>query len=741
MTHALDLHEIQLVMEGKHYDPFRVLGLHPLADESGLAVLQTWMPDVATVVATLPSGEVFALDKIEEAGFFRAQVPYSENAQTYTLTLTFHDGQTVTTRDPYTFWPVISDYDTLLLSQGNHHHAYDKLGSHLRSQEDVEGVYFAVWAPNAERVSVVGHFNGWNGLRHPMRSMGASGIWELFIPGLQHGELYKYEVRAKSGAILLKSDPYGRYMEKRPNTASIVWDINQYSWNDANWMAERQQDPRKKPISIFEVHLGSWKRDPKTDDFLGYRELAQDLVAYVKEQGYTHIELMPVAEHPFDGSWGYQVIGYFAPTSRFGTPEDFMYFVDYMHQNNIGVIVDWVPGHFPKDTTGLAYFDGQALYEYADPRKGEHQDWGTHIFDYGRNEVRNFLVTNALFWLDKYHIDGLRVDAVASILYLDFSRNEGEWVPNMYGGRENLEAIDFLKRMNEVVHQYHPGVLIMAEESSAYPGVTAPVYAGGLGFDFKWGMGWMNDSLSYIESNPVYRKYDHHKISFYMVYAYSENYALPISHDEVVHGKRALLDKMPGDVWQKFAGLRVFLSYMWTMPGKKLLFMGQDFGQWQEWKHDYSLDWHLLEFPSHQGVQHLVRDLNALYTQYPALYTGDNVAGGFEWINADDADQSIYSYMRHDVDSDQYLVVLHNFTPVQRDDYRIGVPHTEGYQEIFNSDAEQYWGVGKTNAEILVPEAVPSQGYEQSIILTVPALSSVVLKRVSVSLPVIDAAE
>jgi len=723
--------EIYRVIEGRHYDPFRVLGLHPLEDGpqgEKRAVIHAWMPDAKQVEVVLSSGERHTMDKVLESGFYRTVLTDAGQLENYRLCITFHDGNTLENRDPYSFMPTLSDFDLELLGRGDHHHAYQKLGANLLEHGGVKGVAFAVWAPNAARVSVVGNFNGWNGLRFPMRSLGGSGVWEIFLPNLAHGEVYKFEIRTTDGRILEKSDPYGKYMELRPRTASIVWDIDDYTWSDSSWMGKRHEDHRKDPISIYEVHLGSWMRGP-SGEFLSYRELAHKIADYALELNFTHVELLPVSEHPFDGSWGYQVTGYFAPTSRFGTPQDFMYFVDYLHQKGLGVLVDWVPGHFPKDISGLAYFDGQPCYEYGDPRKGEHQDWGTNIFDYGRGEVVNFLNTSALFWCEVYHIDGIRVDAVASMLYLDFSRREGEWIPNVYGGRENLEAIGFLKRMNELIHLYHPGVLTFAEESSSFPGVSAPTFAGGLGFDFKWGMGWMNDSLVYFESNPIYRPFEHSKISFYMVYAFSESYCLPISHDEVVHGKRALLDKMPGDVWQKFAGLRSFLAYMWTMPGKKLLFMGQDFGQWQEWQFEYSLDWHLLEFPSHKGAHQLVGDLNRLYTSRPALHTGDNIAGGFEWIEADDSAQSVFAYIRRDLEKPQeYVIVVCNFTPVQRDAYRIGVPEHTAYRQILSTDEAQYWGAGKGNGGTLEPQWVVSQGREQSLEVLVPALGVVILE-------------
>lgn len=724
---SLDWEAVHRVMEGRHHDPFEVLGLHPLEEQSRICA---WLPDVYQAEVVMPSGKRFSMKRIHDSGFYEALVPRERPVQSrYMLHLVFHDGHEMTCHDPYSFPPLIGDFDLDLHMKGDHHRIFERLGAHPKVVDGVAGVLFALWAPHAERVSVVGNFNGWNGLRHPMRNRGASGIWELFLPGLANGEFYKYEIRSQGG-IALKSDPYGRYMEVRPGTASIVWNLDDYVWNDASWLARRKEDNRQAVVSIYEVHLGSWMRDPQ-GKWLNYRELAHLLADYVLDLGFTHVELLPVSEHPLDASWGYQVSGYFAPTSRFGTPQDFMYLVDHLHQKNIGVIVDWVPGHFPKDAAGLAYFDGEPLYEYAHPDKREHRDWGTHIFDYGRNEVANFLMASALFWCEVYHIDGLRVDAVASMLYLDFSRPEGQWVPNIYGGRENLEAVGFLRRFNEWIHRYHPGVLTLAEESSSFPGVTVPVFAGGLGFDFKWAMGWMNDSLYYFEKDPVHRKYEHHKVTFFLIYAYSENYCLPISHDEVVHGKRSLLEKMPGDVWQKFAGIRSFLAYMWTMPGKKLLFMGQEFGQWQEWQHEHSLDWHLLKFPSHKGVQALVRDLNRLYKTQTALHSGDCIPGGFEWINADDSEQSIYIYIRKSLENpSDHLVVIVNATPVQREHFYIGVPTEGPYVEILNTDAEAYWGCGKVNADTLVAQPSFHQGRPFGLSVLLPALSVVVLKPV-----------
>ncbi|MGC2063271.1 MAG: 1,4-alpha-glucan branching protein GlgB [Thermodesulfovibrionales bacterium] len=626
---------------------------------------------------------------------------------------------------------ILTDYDIHLLGEGSHHMSYDKLGAHVMEVDGVRGVHFAVWAPNAKTVSVVGDFNQWDNRRHTMHLIGSSGIWEVFIPGLDEGEIYKFDITSRYRRHhAVKADPYGFYFEHRPKSASIVHDINKYRWRDSGWIKTRQKrNWFESPVSIYEVHLGSWMRVPDEDDrFLTYREFADTLIEYVKEMGYTHIELLPVCEHPLDDSWGYQTVGYFAPTSRFGTPEDFMFFVDQCHQNGIGVLLDWAPAHFPKDGHGLGFFDGTCLYEHADSRKGEHKEWGTLVFNYGRNEVRNFLISNGLFWLDKYHIDGLRVDAVASMLYLDYSRNEGEWVPNIHGGRENLEAIDFVKKFNEVTHGYFPGILTIAEESTSWPSVTKPVYLGGLGFDMKWNMGWMNDMLDYISMDPVYRKFHHGNMTFSLLYAFSENFVLVISHDEVVHGKRSMLDKMPGDTWQKFANLRLFYGYMFSHPGKKLLFMGGEFGQWHEWQFDRSLDWHLLEELPHQRVQRYSRDLNRLYVSEASLHEVDFHYQGFEWIDFRDADNSLISYVRYAKDRGDHIVVICNFTPVPHYGYRVGVPEAGYYREILNSDSRLYGGSDLGNAGGLQADPVPCHGKPCSLNITVPPLSVLYFK-------------
>jgi 1,4-alpha-glucan branching enzyme len=630
----------------------------------------------------------------------------------------------------YLISQILTDFDLHLIGEGTHYKNYEKLGAHVREVNGVNGVHFAVWAPNAEVVCVIGDFNRWDGNNHKMKMLGSSGIWEIFIPGLSEGEVYKLNIQTKSGEVLEKADPYAFSSEIRPKSASIVHDIDKYTWSDSKWLSQREQhNALDAPISMYEVHLGSWMRVPEERNrYLTYKELAKKLAEYVKDMGYTHVQLMPVTEHPLDASWGYQTIGYFAPTSRFGKPEEFMYFVDYMHQNGIGIILDWVPAHFPKDGHGLARFDGTCLYEHADPRKGEHQDWGTLIFNYGRNEVRNFLLSNALFWLDKYHIDGLRVDAVASMIYLDYSRQPGEWIPNQYGGNENLEAIDFLKRFNEVVHSTHPGVLTIAEESTAWTGVSRPTYLGGLGFSLKWNMGWMDDTLRYFSKDPIHRKYEHDNLTFSLLYAFTENFILVLSHDEVVHGKRSLLDKMPGDFQQRFANLRALYGYMYGHPGKKLLFMGGEIGQWWEWNHDESVHWHLLQYESHKGIQRYVRDLNRLYLSEPALYEVDFDYHGFEWIDFRDAEGSIISFVRRGKDPGDFLVFVYNFTPVARMAYRVGVPKSGFYKEVMNSDSWSYWGGNIGNFGGIWADEMSWHGRAASLSLTIPPLSMVVMK-------------
>lgn len=627
--------------------------------------------------------------------------------------------------------PFITDLDKYLFNEGTNERVYEKMGAHLIEQDGKRGVHFAVWAPNARQVAVVGDFNDWQPASHPMHSSD-SGIWTLFIPDLEIFTVYKYHIISQNGQGFDKADPYGFAMEERPRTGSVVIDLDRYEWQDAEWIKHRaEHQSLNRPISIYELHVGSWRKEPDPQwgaRYLSYRELVAQLIPYVIEMGYTHIELMPIAEHPLDASWGYQVLGFYSPTSRFGTSEDLMYFVDQCHQNNIGVILDWVPAHFPKDGAGLNYFDGTHLYSHADPRQGEHQDWGTLIFNYSRNEIRSFLISNALFWIDKYHFDGLRVDAVASMLYLDYSRQEGEWVPNEYGGRENLGAISFLRKTNEVVHGIFPGILTIAEESTAWPMVSRPPYMGGLGFSLKWNMGWMHDTLNYMSKDPIHRRYHHHDMTFSLLYAFTENFILPLSHDEVVHGKGSLINKMPGDEWQKFANLRAYYGFMWGHPGKKLLFMGGEFAQWQEWNFNASLEWVALEAPNHQGVQRFVRDLNHLYRNEPALYEDDFEWTGFTWIDANDSDNSVFAFLRNAKSTDEFIVVVSNFTPVPRQSYRIGVPRLGYYREILNSDSEHYWGSNVGNDGGQNAEEIPMHGQPYSLSLRLPPLATMMFK-------------
>jgi 1,4-alpha-glucan branching enzyme len=628
--------------------------------------------------------------------------------------------------------PFLTDFDLYLWGEGKHYRAYEKLGAHLTEQDELAGTHFAVWAPNAREVSVIGDFNGWEPGAFYLHQRGTSGIWEGFVPGVGQGALYKFAIESHhQGYRVVKADPYAFATEMRPNTASRVWDLGGHAWGDADWMTRRgRAHTVDAPISIYEVHLGSWMRVPNEGNrWLTYRELADKLGAYVQSLGYTHVELLPVSEHPLDMSWGYQTTGYFAPTSRFGTPQDFMHFVDALHRRGIGVILDWVPGHFPRDEFALGYFDGTHLYEHDDPRLGAHQDWGTFIFNYGRTEISNFLISNALFWLDKYHIDGLRVDAVASMLYLDYSRKENEWIPNRYGGRENIDAIDFLRRFNERVYGDYPDVLTLAEESTAWGGVSRPTYTGGLGFGYKWDMGWMHDTLHYLQHEPIHRKYHHNELTFRMLYAFTENYVLPLSHDEVVHGKGALLARMPGNLEEKFANLRLLYAYMYSQPGKKLLFMGGELGQWDEWNSDGSIDWHLLEWPIHQGLQHLVRDLNAVYRREPALHERDCDPAGFEWIDANDYEHSIISFARNGRDARDQIVVALNFTPVPRMNYHIGVAHAGRWDEILNSDADCYGGSGLGNCGGADAAPIPWHGRPCVLNITLPPLGVVMFKR------------
>jgi 1,4-alpha-glucan branching enzyme len=626
--------------------------------------------------------------------------------------------------------PWITDYDLYLFGEGTHHRAYEKLGAHLGEVDGRRGVHFAVWAPNAEQVSVIGEFNGWDPRSNPLNVRPEAGIWEGFIPDVVQGAVYKYHIRSRvRGYEVDKADPFGFAAEIRPSTASRVWDLS-YSWGDSGWMADRaRKNALDSPISIYELHLGSWRRVPEEHSRgLTYRELASQLADYVHDAGFTHVEFLPVSEHPFDGSWGYETIGYFAPTSRFGSPTDFMYLVDCLHQRGIGVILDWVPAHFPKDEAGLGYFDGTHLYEHADPRQGEHPDWNTFVFNYGRREVQSFLIGNALFWFDKYHVDGLRADAVASMLYLDYGRREGQWIPNRYGGKENIEALDFLRQVNQQVYAAFPDAMMIAEESTAWPMVSRPLYLGGVGFGFKWNMGWMHDILDYMSKDPVYRSYLHNKLTFGMLYAFTENFILPLSHDEVVYGKGSMIAKMPGDEWKKFANLRLLYGFMFGHPGKKLLFMGGEFGQWAEWSHDASLDWHLLTYPTHAGLQRWVRDINTLYRGQPSLYEVDFDPAGFEWMDCSDFERSVVSFVRKGKNPNDMLLFVCNFTPVPRHNYRVGVPLDCQWKEVLNSDAPLYGGSGVGNMGGLGAAPVPSHGKPCSLNMTLPPLGVVVFR-------------
>ena len=720
--------EIDAIVEGYHGDAFRILGPHSVQKNQARPrwEVRAFLPHAAAAAVVSAAGRV-EMTKRHAQGFFVAEMDGEPAA--YRIVVRPADGGEVEIDDPYRFAPLISDADLYLLSEGTLYEAWKILGAHVAEVEGTRGVRFAVWAPNAENVSVAGEFNDWDTRRHPMRRRD-SGVWELFIPGLEVGATYKYYVRSRvAGHRELKADPYAFYCETPPKSASVVWDHSRYRWGDAAWMEERAKtELLKAPFAVYEVHLGSWMRGPM-GQALTYREMAVKLVEYVRQMGYTHIELLPPMEHPFSGSWGYQVTGYFAPTSRFGTPDDFKELVDACHQAGIGVIADWVPAHFPKDAHGLAFFDGTALYEHADPRQGEHRDWGTLIFNFGRNEVRCFLISNALFWLKEFHIDGLRVDAVASMLYLDYSRKAGEWIPNQYGGNENLDAIEFLRRFNEQAHRV-PGAFTVAEESTAFPGVSKPVYLNGLGFTMKWNMGWMHDMLDYFCHDPIHRKYLHNHITFSLLYAFHENFVLPISHDEVVYGKGSLLNKMPGDEWRQFANARAFLAYMWTHPGKKLLFMGQEIGQRDEWNSNEGIRWDLLQFDFHRKLQTLVRELNRIYRANPALHQVDFHCSGFEWLDFHDWENSIIGFLRRAEDPKDFLVVCCNFTPVPRQGYAFGVPEEGFYQEILNTDSELFGGSNMGNGGCVSSRPEPQHGRPHSIAVTLPPLAVVVFKKV-----------
>ncbi|MDN4615052.1 1,4-alpha-glucan branching protein GlgB [Leifsonia sp. F6_8S_P_1B] len=718
---ALDDATLQAVATGAYHDPHAVLGQHQV-NASGVAdpitVIRTLRPLAEAVFAVLPNGAHVELAHLAH-GIWQGIDIVGPGA--YLVEARYADGSTWTADDPYRFSPTIGSVDLHLIGEGRHEQLWEALGSHVRDLGGVVGTAFTVWAPHARAVRVVGDFNGWDGTLHAMRSMGGSGVWELFVPGLGEGEIYKYDILTEDGGWVRKIDPVAQTAETPPATASRIT-VSRHEWADDEWMRRRREtDPHSGPMSIYELHLGSWR--PGT----GYREAADQLIDYVGALGYTHVEFLPLAEHPFGGSWGYQVTGYYAPTSRFGSPDDLRYLIDRLHQAGIGVIMDWVPGHFPKDDWALARFDGRPLYEHADPRRGEHKDWGTYIFDYGNSQVRNFLVANALYWLEEFHVDGLRVDAVASMLYLDYSRNEGEWEPNIHGGRENLEAIAFLQEVTATSYKRNPGTVMIAEESTSYPGVTAPTSSGGLGFGFKWNMGWMHDSLQYIHEDPMYRSYHHSELTFSFVYAWSENFLLPISHDEVVHGKGSLIGKMPGDHWQQLANLRAFLAFMWAHPGKQLLFMGQEFGQYSEWSEERGLDWWMLDQPSHRGLWDLVAQLNALYRAHPQLWALDNDPAGFEWLDGSDAAGNVIAFLRKDREGSPIAVLL-NFSGAPHEGYRVGLPFAGEWEELLNTDAEAFGGSGVGNLGQVTAVDEPWMGRPASAVVNLPPLGALWLK-------------
>jgi 1,4-alpha-glucan branching enzyme len=723
--------ELRSLKELTHQSPHSLLGMQPLGGQSGI-VVRALLPD-AQKVEVQPVHEkdkpAFELKRIPNTDVFEGVTKLANSVYAYDLVITDHAGQVRRTRDAYSFLPTLGEADLFLFGKGDERKIYDKLGAQLRTIDGVRGTSFAVWAPNAQRISVVGDFNNWDGRFHSMRLLGASGVWEIFIPGVGQGAHYKFEIRDAHGNIKLNTDPFGFFFEVAPKQAAIVWETKNFKWTDAAWLKQRaKRDPLRSPTSIYEMHVGSWQKKTATESW-SYRELAKPLVEYVKRLGFTHVEFMPVAEHAFYPSWGYQVTGFFAPTSRFGTPEDFQFLVNALHAAGIGVIVDWVPAHFPRDEWALAKFDGTALFEHEDPRKGAHQDWGTLIFNFGRNEVSNFLVANALFWCERFHIDGLRVDAVASMLYLDYSRKEGQWIPNQYGGRENLEAIEFLKKFNHITHTEFPGVLTIAEESTAWPQVTRPPYIGGLGFSFKWNMGWMHDTLGYFKHEPVHRKYHQNDLTFAMLYHHNENFVLPLSHDEVVHGKGSLITRMPGDDWQKFANLRALLGYQWLFPGKKLLFMGGEIGQRAEWNENAQLDWWLLDAgPFHRGAQQFVADLNRLYTGAPGLWQTDYDYAGFNWIDCNDRENSVLSFLRQTSDGSNQLAVILNLTPVPRPNYRIGLPRAGKWREMLNSDAGIYGGGNQGNFGGVMAQNHPCHGQQHSAEFNLPPLSVIVFQ-------------
>ncbi len=717
--------ELDAIVRREHANPHSVLGAHPA--DGGL-VIRAYRPAACAITALLGGGDAeLELEEIHPGGVFEGFVSGAEPGLRYRLEVDYGDAGTFTIDDPYSFTPTIGDLDLHLFGEGRHEELYEKLGAHVIEHEGVRGTAFAVWAPAAKAVSVVGDFNSWDGRLDAMRSMGPGGVWELFLPGVEPGQRYKYEILTQDGELRLKADPCAQQAERPPQTASVVTDPK-HRWRDAEWLERRAESlPLEQPMSIYEVHLGSWRLNPlEGNRSLDYLELADELSAYVKDVGFTHIELLPIMAHPFAGSWGYQVSGYYAPAASYGSPDDLREFIDRMHENDIGVLLDWVPAHFPRDDFALARFDGTALYEHDDPRRGAHPDWGTLVFNYGRHEVRNFLIANALFWLREYHADGIRVDAVASMLYLDYSRRAGEWVPNQFGGREDLDAVAFLKEMNEVIHGREPGIVSAAEESTAWPGVSRPTYLGGLGFGFKWNMGWMHDTLGYFQQDPIYRRYHHHELTFSLMYAFSENFILPLSHDEVVHGKGSLYGKMAGgDRWQKLANLRALYAYMWAHPGKKLLFMGGELAQEAEWSHERSLDWHLLEQPEHAGVQSLVRDLNRAYRDEPALWEVDSDPSGFWWLEPNDADNNVLAFARASRDGSRVIVFAANLSPVPRHGYRLGLPRSQRWRELVNTDSTFYGGSDVGNLGGVEPEPIPWHDQPFSAEVTLPPLGAI----------------
>ncbi len=723
---AINWMEVDALVQGIHNNPHHILGMHECIDD---LYINAYLPGAKVVNAIeVSTRKKYTLVSDRVPGFFSVVIKDKKPFE-YKLNVRFDNGDEVTYFDPYVFEPVIDPIDISLFNEGKHYSIYEKMGAHPMTVDGVEGVLFAVWAPNADRVSVVGNFNNWDGRRHPMRKLDYSGIYELFIPGKLVGEIYKYEIKAKSGQVFMKSDPYAFSSEVRPANASRIVDIS-YKWKDTAWMEKREtKDTDAQPMAIYEMHLGSWKRPTDGREFYNYRDIASLLADYLLMMNYNYVELMPIMEHPYDPSWGYQVTGYYAPTSRYGSPADFMYFVDYLHSKGIGVILDWVPAHFPKDEHGLGRFDGTALYEHEDPRRGEHPHWGTYIYNYGRNEVRNFLVANALYWAEKYHIDGIRIDAVASMLYLDYGRNDDEWLPNIYGGNENLEAIDFIKEVNSKMHELHKGVIMIAEESTAWPMMTHPVEEGGLGFDYKWNMGWMNDFLNYMKLDPLYRKYHHNDLTFSMVYAYSEKFILVLSHDEVVHEKGSMIAKMPGGYEDKFSNLRVAYGYMMTHPGKKLLFMGQEIAQFAEFNENAEVDWSLFEFDAHVFMQGYVKELNELYKTEPALYELDSSPEGFSWINCNSANTSLLSYIRKGKKESDTLLIICNFTPMEHKAYKLATPSGGRWQEIFSSDNSRYGGEGRNNKTVKQAKKAECDGQEHYISITVPPLSISVFKK------------